>query len=268
MNRTLPSKGFSLIEIAVVLVIITILVTIIAIPLATQLEQQRRNDTGRQLETIKEALIGYAQANGRLPCPATDGANYGATNTYGSENPPGGGACASPVGYLPAATLGAFPVDSTGFALDAWGTPKNRILYAIADINITTGTNCPMAQNHPLTTQGGIKTISMDCLASGGKTLLSVCSSTPIGAPGAATACAAGTKLTDSAPFVLISLGKNAPTGAVSGSDEAHNVDLDNFFVSKSITVGTAPGGEFDDIVTWPSLNVLFARMIQAGKLP
>ena len=26
--------------------------------------------------------------------------------------------------------------------------------------------------------------------------------------------------------------------------------------------------GKFDDIVTWASLNTLFARMVQAGKLP
>jgi hypothetical protein len=42
----------------------------------------------------------------------------------------------------------------------------------------------------------------------------------------------------------------------------------DNYFVSRTPSVSTATGGEFDDIVTWGSLNTLFARMVQAGKLP
>ncbi len=51
-------------------------------------------------------------------------------------------------------------------------------------------------------------------------------------------------------------------------ADEAHNVDADAYFVSHTPTQAASASGEFDDIVTWGSLNTLFARMVQAGKLP
>ena len=264
-GENIKSRGFSLIEIAVVLLIISVLISIVAIPLATQIEQQRVAETNKQLDVIKEALIGYALANGRLPCPATSGSN-------GTEAPIGGGACTVKAGYVPAATLGISPVDSSGFAIDAWGTTQNRIIYAVANIASASGTGCPAGGvAFPLTTSSGMKSATMDCLSyqstlSPSK-LLSVCSTTPTGSAGAATACPTGATLTSSAPFVLISLGKNAPTGGTAG-DEAHNIDQDLFFVSHNPATAGATAGEFDDIVVWPSLNTLFARMVQAGKLP
>ena len=273
--------GFSLVEIAVVMIIISILIAVIAVPLATQVEQQRTIETNKQLELIKEALVGYALSNSRLPCPATDGVVYGTTNTNGRENPVGGGGaagCAVKIGFLPAATLGVSPVDSNGFALDAWGSPANRIRYAVADVNVTTSATCPTAINHPLTTVNGMRTATMDCLSGPSGTprvLITVCSSMPIGGgPGAATGCTASDILTSSAPFVVLSLSKNASDTPAAGSHEAHNVDgqlngaQDLYFVSHPPSPSGAAGGEFDDIVSWPSLNTLFARMVQAGKLP
>ena len=273
--------GFSLVEIAVVMIIISILIAVIAVPLATQVEQQRTIETNKQLELIKEALVGYALSNSRLPCPATDGVVYGTTNTNGRENPVGGGGaagCAVKIGFLPAATLGVSPVDSNGFALDAWGSPANRIRYAVADVNVTTSATCPTAINHPLTTVNGMRTATMDCLSGPSGTprvLITVCSSTPTGGgPGAATGCAASDILTGSAPFVVLSLSKNASDTPAAGSHEAHNYDgqlngaQDLYFVSHPPSPSGAAGGAFDDIVSWPSLNTLFARMVQAGKLP
>ena len=283
VERVLLRKhgGFSLVEIAVVMVIISILIAVIAVPLATQVEQQRTTDTSKQLELFKEAVVGYALANGRLPCPATDGVTYGTTNSNGAENPVGGGGgagCAVKLGFLPAVTLGVSPVDSNGFALDAWGSPANRIRYAVADINVTTSASCPTAINHPLTTVNGMRTATMDCLSGPSGTprvLITVCSSTPTGGgPGAATGCTASDILTGSAPFVVFSLGKNASNTPAAGSHEAHNNDgqlngaQDLFFVSHPPSPSSAAGGEFDHIVSWPSLNTLFARMVQAGKLP
>ena len=273
--------GFSLVEIAVVMIIISILIAVIAVPLATQVEQQRTIETNKQLELIKEALVGYALSNSRLPCPATDGVVYGTTNTNGSENPVGGGAaagCAVKIGFLPAVTMGVSPVDSNGFALDAWGSAANRIRYAVADINVTMTGSCPTPINHPLTTVNGMRTATMDCLSgpSGSpRILITVCSSTPTGGgPGAATACTASDILTSSAPFIVFSMSKNAAIAPSAASHEAHNVDgqlagaQDLFFVSHPPSPSGATGGEFDDIVSWPSLNTLFARMVQAGKLP
>jgi hypothetical protein len=152
--------------------------------------------------------------------------------------------------------------------MDAWGLPQNRIRYAVANITIVAGTPvaCTVGAANVFTSSAtGIKVATMGCLADNAISLLTVCGVTPTGAAGAATGCTA--PLSTKAPFVLISLGKNAPVGGTA-TDEVHNVDADAYFVSHVPTVAGSVPGEFDDVVAWGSLNTLFARMVQAGKLP
>jgi len=71
---------------------------------------------------------------------------------------------------------------------------------------------------------------------------------------------------------VIYSLGKNAASGGT-GTDETANpnpnsANNDQVFVSHAPTMAGATNGEFDDIVTWLSVNTLFSRMIAAGALP
>ncbi len=256
------SRGFSLIEIAIVLVIISVLLTIVVVPLSTQVEQRRRADTEKQLESIKEAIIGFALANGRFPC-----ASRATDNGVESFINKAAGTCHAYVGLVPAVTLGLSPIDSSGFAVDAWEISPNRIRYAIADFTPPppVSTSCTSAGSHVLTRTDGMKSATMDCLADTTLNILTICAVKPAGAPGAASACTS--PLSTKAPFVLLSLGKNAPTGGA-GADEAHNVDLDSYFVSHTPTDAASTSGEFDDIVVWPSLNTIFGRMVQAGKLP
>ncbi|MEQ1519278.1 MAG: prepilin-type N-terminal cleavage/methylation domain-containing protein [Usitatibacteraceae bacterium] len=261
-------RGFSLVEIAVVLVIISVLAAIVVVPIATQVEQRRSEETQKQLETIKEALMGFAIASGRLPCPATAASN--GTEAFAALGTPANGSCQQFVGFLPAVSLGLSPVDSNGFAVDGWGLQQNRIRYAVSSRGVVANTPaaCTTTVANILTSTNGMRNASMACLAdsSASVTLLNVCSVTPTGAAGAATGCTAS--LTSKAPFVVFSLGKNAATGGT-GADEAHNVDTaDTYFVSHTPTPAGSASGEFDDIVTWGSLNTLFARMVQAGKLP
>jgi len=273
LRPTRQTSGFSLVEIAVVLVIIAILITAVGIPLATQLEQQRTIETQKQLESIKEALYGFAMANGRLPCPATDNVVYGSANSNGAESFAGGGSaangnCAVFVGFVPATTLGLAPVDSAGFFVDAFGLTQNRIRYAVRGLTISTNSSCATATANPLTRTDGIKAATMACLGDSTSTplnpLLSIVSTT---VNNVAAGCTP-TNLATKAPFVIFSLGKNAPAGGT-GADEAQNVlPTATTFVSHTQTPAGNCAGEFDDIVTWGSLNTLFARMVQAGKLP
>lgn len=118
-------QGFSLIEIAMVLVIIGLLLGGLMTPLATQFENSRRKDTQRSLETISEALYGFALTTGRLPCPDTD--NDGLENQLA-------GNCAAMFGTLPWVTL------NTGNS-DAWGRAfMYRVTASYADT--TDGTGC------------------------------------------------------------------------------------------------------------------------------
>ena len=106
-NRT-TYAGFTLIEMAVVLVIVGLLLGGMLVPLAAQMETDRRKETAATLESIREALIGYAVINGRLPCQDTNG-----------DGLPGPGACNTGanqrnVGGLPYATLGVSRTDAWG----------------------------------------------------------------------------------------------------------------------------------------------------------
>src|SRR5258708_25876733 len=64
------SRGFSLVELAVALAIIALLLAGALIPLSTQIDARNGADTQRSMEAIRAAIIRFAQANGRLPCPA------------------------------------------------------------------------------------------------------------------------------------------------------------------------------------------------------
>ena len=63
-------NGFTLIEMAIVLMIVGLLLGGLLVPLSAQMDQRNISDTQKAMSEIKEALIGYAMANGRLPCPA------------------------------------------------------------------------------------------------------------------------------------------------------------------------------------------------------
>ena len=108
--------GFTLIELAMVLFIIGLLLVGLLSPLAVKVEQEERATTQARLDDIREALIGFALGNRRLPCPDTDG--------DGVENPAAPAAsCTSDAGTLPWVTLGVEQ-------LDAWGNP---FLYRVTD---------------------------------------------------------------------------------------------------------------------------------------
>src|SRR5688572_15259529 len=108
----LPSRGFSLVELAVVLAVVGLLLGSLMYTLQAQTEQRAREETQRRLEQAREALLGYAVANGRLPCPAS-----AASAGIESDNPSGSNICTNPYdGFLPSVTLGFGPaIDADGF---------------------------------------------------------------------------------------------------------------------------------------------------------
>src|SRR4051812_31496976 len=115
--------GFTLVELAVVMTIVALVLGMTMYTFSAQIENRNINDTQRRLEDAKEMLLGFAILNGRLPCPASSTSN-------GDESPTGTGICTDGYsGFLPARALGYSPVDSSGYALDAWG---NRIRYAVS----------------------------------------------------------------------------------------------------------------------------------------
>ena len=238
---TLPIRvatGFSLVEMAIVLAIVALLLGGLLPSISSQIEQQRRSETRKQLDEIQQALIGYAIIYGRLPCPASSTSN-------GAEDPSSGsGVCTHPYdGFVPAATLGLTSVDSQGFSIDAW---NNRIHYAVTAWSSNTFT-----VPNGISTKG-ISNLSPDLL---------VCASSTFAGFSGSSCGGSSNSLTSSpgVPVVIISTGKNNGMGP----DETANLDNNKTYVSHdSVQNG------FDDLVIWLSPNVLINRMVAAGKLP
>jgi len=119
-------KGFSLIEISIVLVILGLITGGIMGPLSAQIESSRRNETKQSLNKALESLYGFALANGHLPCPDTSG--------DGMENRNAANQCIAAMGSLPWVTLSVR-------ADDAWGRALSyRVSPLFADL--VDGTGC------------------------------------------------------------------------------------------------------------------------------
>lgn len=245
-------QGFSLVEMAIALMVFALLVGGMLLPLSAQIEQRHIVETQRQLEDIKAALMGFAAANGRLPCPASSTSN-------GRENFAAGGTAANGNcsnfldGFLPAVTLGLTPVDPDGYALDAWALPTSRIRYAVSNATVN-------AQTNPFTKTNGIKSAGIANVANAD--LLHVCASS---AGITASSCGTAVTLAGNAVVVIYSLAGN-PTAGGAGADEQANLNADKVFVSHPNSAAT--GNEFDDLVTWLAPSLLLNRMIEAGRLP
>ena len=65
------TRGFTLIEIAIVLVVIGLLLSGGLLGIAPVLQSSRVTETNSKLDLIENALILYALRNSCLPCPAT-----------------------------------------------------------------------------------------------------------------------------------------------------------------------------------------------------
>lgn len=260
MSKYTPSKtGFTLVEMVIVLSLISLILGTGLTILSAQQDQRNLESTRSKLEEIREALTGYAIVNGRLPCPAS-------ASSHGLEDPVGGGNCTHFYdGFIPAKTLAITGTDSAGYLPDSWGNP---IHYAVTTSN-----------SYAFTTSNGMSSIGVSSLASD----LQVCS-TATGISGSPPSCASGppsTSLTSNGvPAIIYSTGMNMKgmpgsaggTGGT-GTDEAHNpnpnsANNDRVFISHGLSSANESGGEFDDQVIWLSANILFNRMIQAGRLP
>ena len=287
------SKGFSLVELAVALFIIALLLGGALIPLSTQVDVRNTAETRRNLDSIREAIIGFSQANGRLPCPADGTIPSGGTDAAGRPAgaeqltpptlpPPSTAACTNSFGVVPWTTLGVPETDSWGRRLSYWVTPIFADGLGVTPASGTynnPGQNPACPPSFPIPpTPTPTPTQSSFALCSLGSFTVNTRKENDH------TAAAIGLVL----PAVVISHGKNGkgayiPTGstlgAPSGTDEAANAThtaVVTTFYSRIPTPSTSPCSdagpgafcEFDDIVVMISSNVLMSRMIAAGKLP
>ena len=259
------AHGFTLAELAVVMMIVALLLGSMMYTLSVQFEQRAFEETRSRLEAARQLLLSFAIVNGRLPCPAT-------AASLGAEDPPGGGTCTSPyVGFLPARTIGYQVVDAGGFATDSW---NNRIRYAVSaatPLNSQTPRICRsvLATTPPVvphfTHRDNLRQNGIDCQPAD----LVVCkSSTNI--TGTDCGPAPANALTNQNVVVAIihSTGKNGSLPCATCVDEAANTNGDPVFVFHPPTPAGAPNGEFDDQLIWIPVGELYGRMISASVLP
>ena len=145
-----PSRGFTLVEMAVVVVIIAALLTLGLGALNAQLSSASYTTTKQRQAAIKDALISYLGANKRFPCPYVPIAGTLPTGVDATSIPASGTPrCQSfDFGVIPFTTLGI----AREVAQDGWGNFFSYKVYA---------------QANPVCPGGGIDWGNSNCFGAG-----------------------------------------------------------------------------------------------------
>lgn len=232
-GRVPPGRpsGFTLVELAVVMLILTLLAGGLSAGLRAQLARRAEASTDEALAEARDALLGYAIRKGMFPCPAKSA-------TDGSEGRDTG-SCPAHTGLLPWATLGIAGTDGWGRRLRYAVTPAytQKITPLIdGDIEILTRNG-----------SGGILKLTTD----GGRTPVVILSH-GVNGLGAITQ--------DGQAYPLPAGGSDEAVNAMAGSRQFYSRNL-------SENAGTS-GGAFDDRLTWLSPNLIANRLVSTGNFP
>ena len=267
LAMTRRQKGFSLIELAIVLFIVGLLLGGLLNPLATSVEAEQRQTTMDKLDEIKDALAGYAIINGRLPCPDCPDNTIGTCNAGGIVNDGiedrSGSTptqvCRTDVGNLPWAELGVV-------GHDEW---ENYYTYQVS----------PNFSRESNTSACGTATagMSFELCTSGNIDIRDTYNNPYAGTP----------NIADNVIAVVVSHGKNFFSSAqqdqevenygrnpvsintgstILSSYTASNYDA-NVFIKREYSLSNN-NVTYDDMLVWLSPNTIMNKMVSAGKLP
>lgn len=250
-------RGFTLAEMAVVVVIAGILMVSGVKILTAQIDGASYSATRIKQEMIKQALITYLGVNRRLPCPDTRSGNGPGALTFTVAAPPDGienrttagnvtTNCAATFGVVPYATLGL----AREAAVDGWG---NLFSYHLSTVPSNWGLTASFAD------------INSGALIINER-----------------TAAGAASLLTSTVVMVIVSHGKNGngawtvkgtqavQPAAATNPDERENTNIVNnttYFKREYSDNTTASGGSFDDLVMFITAADLIAPLRRDGTL-
>jgi prepilin-type N-terminal cleavage/methylation domain-containing protein len=229
MNPIKLHSGFTLIEVAMVMVIIGLILATSIAPLNKQIERSRIQETTKLLDEIEQAVYGFAIANRRLPCPAD-------ADSQGRESHPGNGRCNvgggndTISGFVPGQTLGlSGKYNEDVLLLDAWNNP---IRYAVTQSN-TNGANIPDFTS---------TTVPFDNVATA--TLdpnLVICDRNSANV----ATCAPNNMLANNAVVVIISLGADGAKAVNGGGMVAAQLDQINNSGERTLAAAPASGRRY-----------------------
>lgn len=246
-SQRLQNTGFTLVEMAVVVLLMGIVLTMGVRMLQATQANAALSETRLKQERIKAALIGFFRTNGRLPCPDA------ALPPTGVE--PASCLALAGRGVLPWRVLGL----SVGDVQDGW---SNFFTYRVANATPATSKNW--------TVKTGATAFSLRELTAPLATF-TFQERSDAGVLGAA--------LVPNPVVMLISHGKNGAgartfrgTGVLPapvGADELANATAaSTAFVMRTPTdVSAAAGGAFDDVVTFMTPNQLLQPMLDDKTL-
>lgn len=269
-------SGFSLIEMAVVMLIMGSLLSGLLVALTQTTNNTRITTAKTQIMKIEEALYAFAQSHGRLPCPA-------AYDTNGMEavlGDPADGDCTLPHGFVPAASLSLYGrINEDGLLLDPWANPYR---YSVAPYEVdgtgnwaTAGSGTLAFTNANALSQlfGANPAMADTFKIADESSTLRVCEDWQ-------SASCSGATYTQIAPAVVLSMGRNwteinsncpvSTTNNSEGMNAGTNFHNNEYCLTDNNSFVNAEYNEqsFDDIVIWLSPYILFNRLIGAQQLP
>jgi len=288
--NTRQQTGFTLIEITIVVLIVSILLGFTVALIPKQQELRRYKEAGREMDKILDAIVGFAQVNGRLPCPspaASAGVSAGGGNTD----------CVTFSGFVPSSTLGfQGRLNTDSLLSDPWGNPY-RYYVSNSDADGGGANDSDFVINGEMQEVGLVDVVDVpNGLLSGddridldGQFLIcdSAGSSTDDLCTGAIRVFG-NPDLVNGPPYayegaivVLLSTGKNGNNQTPDPTDNADELENMGTTLTNGYYLKNGAGGEttfvqrptgfaddFDDIVKWISPSVLFSKMIEADQLP
>ena len=265
--------GFTLIEVAIGLMILGLITVGIISTLSQQAEQRRHAETRQLLGQARDALLAFVSVNGRLPCPAVAASSGQEAIASGA-----GGlvVCVAESGLLPAVSLGMTGLDPGGWLTNAWRDSGNAVAtlprtfrYAVTSLAAPLSSALTSPRLGADAAAAATRRLDVQSMFEAGQGLFVCASVTGTGA-GVNRCGTPANLLASSAAAVVWTLGANGNDAALFSADEQQNfsLSLPRTFISRVNAPAGAQGGMFDDLVTWLPYSAVADRLASMGFLP
>ncbi|MFK7859039.1 MAG: type II secretion system protein [Granulosicoccus sp.] len=241
--------GFTLVEMAFVLLIIGLLTKTAIAPLRAIQEHGKRDQAELNLQHVRETIFAHLVAYGSLPCPLSRD-NASGTQAVGvsrNTNALDDSICKVSSGWVPAYALGlSGSISSEGALLDPWG----REFHYVVSLSNHVEKGSPILPDW--TTPGEAANVGIKDLTSD----ITLCNAVP------RNNCTARSVRTNQIAFVVMSAGQDSSSKGL----QAENQDNDNYFVVTDESIQN--GAEYDDMLVWGSAADVMYWMLRMGWLP